>query len=249
MGYLRLKKERRTVNRFILGYRVVRRFVYQSWKFLIYAGFLCWLRRVYNRGLLPKRGPAIIVSNHASYFDWAVLSAVFWDKLLVMYANQDILERPFVGWLMWMNIPIFIDPQNPGQSSLREGLRYLRDGQVLAIYPEGTRTRTGKMLKPKIGFVMLALMSGAPIVPVAMKGTYDVLPPHKHLPSFKRCEIIVGHPIFVNSRNALFADLFVAKGGRMTLKKGGAQVAANRIMEIVRKMSGQEWEEVPTDNV
>ena len=244
-----MKRLRRTSNRFILAYRILRRFFYQTWKLIIYTGFLCWLSKVINRERLPHVGPAIIVSNHTSYLDWAILSAVYWDKLLVMYANQNILQRPFVGWLMWMNVPIFLDPQNPRKSSLKEGLRYLKDKHVLVIYPEGMRSRTGKMLQPKLGFIMLALASGAPIIPIGMKGAFEILPPHRHFPKFKRCEIVVGRPIVVNARNRFFSDLFIIKKGRATFKEGGAEKAAYRVMEIVRQMSGQEWEDPPSYDV
>lgn len=184
-------------------------------------------------------GPAIIVSNHLSYYDWAVLSAIYWDRYLAFIGNRDLLKRFFVGWLMKLNILIFIDPQNPGLEYFKKSLRALHDGHILVIYPEGTRSRSGKMLEPKTGFVKLALRTGAPVIPVAMRGTFEILPSHHIMPAFRRCEVMVGNPIVIDRKNPLFADIFKSKA---SLEEQEKQVAFI-IMQRVREMANQEWDQ------
>ncbi len=223
--------------------RLVKRLRFKFLRYFVYFCFRLWLKKVHNEGLLPKEGPAIIVSNHLSYYDWGILSAIYWDRYLAFIGNKDLLNRGFVGWLMRLNMLIFIDPKKPGLTFLKEALRKLKEENILVIYPEGSRSKTGRMLEPRRGFIKIALKTGAPIIPIGMKGTYSILPPHKVFPRFKRCEVFVGPPILLNRRHPLFKDLFHLFNGEYILSEEGESVAARRIMEIIKEMTGQEWED------
>jgi 1-acyl-sn-glycerol-3-phosphate acyltransferase len=201
-------------SRFSLWYRILRRLQFRQVRSWVYVGFRLWLREINNIENLPEKGPAIIVCNHTSYYDWAVLSAVYDSKYIVFLANKDLLLRGFVGWLMKLNILIYIDPQKPGFSYFRDILRRLKQGHIVVIYPEGTRSKSGRMIEPKTGFVKVALTTGTPIVPLSMKGAYDVLPPHKTLPRFRKCEIDVGEPFLINAQNPMFQDVFESEKER-----------------------------------
>ncbi len=244
----RKKNPQTTKERVDIFFRVLRKEWFKAIRFLVYFIFRLWLKKIHNEHNLPKTGPAMIVSNHLSYYDWAVLSAIYWDRYLVFIGNKDLLNRGFVGWLMKLNFLIFIDPTNPGRAFLKESLTKLKDDNILVIYPEGTRSRTGRMLTPKTGFIRIALKTGVPVIPVGMKGTYRILPPHKKFPRLKQCEVIVGKPILLNYRNPMFRDLFEYNKGKHTLSDEGEVVAARRIMEVIRKMTGQDWhDDVPED--
>ncbi len=239
---LRRRKKKPFLKRNLTVYRLLRRRFFQIVRFMVYFGFRLWLKKVHDSHRLPKEGPAIIISNHLSYYDWAVLSAIYWDRYLVFIGNKDLLNRFFVGWLMQLNVLIFINPVRPGFSYFKEVIKKLREGQILVIYPEGTRSRTGKMLEPKNGFVKIAIKTGAPVIPVAMSGTYEILSPHKKLPAFRRCEVFVGEPIFINKKNPMFKDIYKRKPTE-SLDDDDQKEIAFRIMQKIRKMSGQEWDE------
>lgn len=202
-----------------------------------------WVKKVHGIENLPQNGPAIIISNHTSYYDWLILSAIYDRKYIVFIANQDLQRRPFINWFVLMNIMVFIDPKKPIGSYFRQVLNHLRSSHIVAMYPEGTRSRTGRMIEPKIGFVKIALKSGAPIIPVAMKGVYDILPPHRHIPQMKQCEVFVEQPFFINDQNPMFKDIFerdINKKGR--LSDQGMKEIAFRIMEKISDLAGQSWD-------
>jgi len=209
----------------------------------LFSYFICkfWLRNIVNPELLPNKGPAIIVSNHLSYYDWALLSAIFGQKYIVFISNEDLLKRPFIRTLVRFNILINININNPGKRYFKEALQRLHRGDILVIYPEGTRSKTGEMLMPKSGFVKLAIRAGVSIVPVGMKGTYNILPPHRHIPSFHRCDIVIGQPIKIDKDNVLFQKIFNQEKNKMNLTDFEEEEIAVIIMDIVAKLAGQAW--------
>jgi 1-acyl-sn-glycerol-3-phosphate acyltransferase len=241
-----IRKKKRPKKLFIKKtlplFRLIRLQIFFIMRYLVYFCFRLWLNKIKHYERLPKDGPAIIVSNHLSYYDWAVLSAIYWDKHLVFIGNKALLDRPFVGWLMKLNILIFIDPQNPGLKYFKESIRRLRDGHILVIYPEGMRSRSGKMLEPKTGFVKIAAKTGVPLIPIAMRGTYQILPPHKRIPAFRRCDIIVGEAMKINRRNKLIRDIYLKKGVEENLNEEDEKEIALRIMEQIRISANQDWD-------
>lgn len=218
-------------------FRLIRRRIFKMARFMVYFAFRLWLKKIYNEERLPKEGPAIIVSNHLSYYDWAVLSAVYWDRYLVFIGNEDLLNRPFVSWLMKLNILIFIKPRNPGLGYFKEVLRRLKEGHILVIYPEGTRSKSGRMQEPKWGFVRIAVRTGAPVIPLAMCGTYEILPYNRKIPAFRTCEIVVGEAIYLNKENPLLDGV---EPNELS-EEDGTKIAF-KIMQKIRKMAKQEWD-------
>ena len=141
-------------------------------------------------------------------------------------------------WLSKFNVTIFVDFDKSNISYLKNIISRLRSGLIALVYPEGTRSRDGSMGEPKSGFVKIAHSMNVPIVPIAMKGTFDILPPHKFFPKLKRCEIIVGEKIFVNKSNPEFTHCFDEKGN---LSKEGVEEIALRIMNKIAKSIDQPW--------
>ena len=248
---VRLRLWRRIYNKYkemllffiVLRYRFLRRLRFKYTRLLVYIGFRLWLKRIHNVRGLPEKGPAIIISNHTSYYDWSVLSAVYNKKYLVFLGARELLNRPIVSWLMKLNILIYVDREHPGFSYFREVVRRLKQGHIVVIYPEGKRSNSGKMIQPKTGFVKLAMIADAPIIPIGMKGTYDILPPHKKIPRFRKCEIYVDKPIFINRKNPLFKDIFSKEHDDHNLSEHGLAEIAVRIMDRIAKMTGQEWDD------
>ena len=222
--------------------RFFRRLRFRIFRLLIFLFFRTWVKAVHGYKNLPERGPALIVSNHLSYYDFLIIGS-FLARPAVFIASAHLKEHPFVSWFSKFDTLVYIDRENPGYRFFREIMLQLRLGKIVVIYPEGMRSRTGKMLKPKTGFIKLALKANAAIIPVGMKGTFDILPPHKKFPSLKRCEVFIGKRFFISPQVELFGDLFKHSRKKFeAMSDDQMQVAANRIMNLIRENIGEDWE-------
>jgi 1-acyl-sn-glycerol-3-phosphate acyltransferase len=122
---------------------------------------------------LPPRGPAIVVINHQSDFDPPLIGVAFQRPLRFM-AKSELFEH---AWLRWMIEHLGAFPIHRGESdreALRRSLEVLAAGQVLLMFPEGTRYDDGRVHPFQPGVGLLALRSGAPVIPAAMKGADDI---------------------------------------------------------------------------
>ncbi len=222
--------------------RLLRRVNFRLLRLFLYSLFRLWLKKVHNIKGLPQKGPCIIISNHTSYIDWVMLSAIYREKYLVFLGNKELRRRPIVSWLMNLNILVYINLEKPGYSYFREIIRRLKEGYIVVIYPEGTRSRNGRMNEPKLGFVKLALITEVPIFPVGFKGAYEILPPTVNLPKLRRCEIFIGNEILITKSNSLFKDIFDKEQNVRMISKDSMKEIAFRIMNVIRSMVDQEWD-------
>lgn len=206
--------------------------------------FRIWIREVVGMKNIPK-GPVIFVSNHLSYYDFLIFGSLL-SRYSVFIASKKIIQSFFVRWFTKLSHIVYVDQERPGFTFFKDTLSHLEKGRSVIIYPEGTRSRTGKMFKPKEGFVKLALRANVPIIPVAMKGTYEILPPDKRIPRFKRCKIVIGEKIYVSPRNPMFKDIFFIKKNAnksFVLNNEDTQKIAFRIMDKIRLLADEEWDE------
>jgi 1-acyl-sn-glycerol-3-phosphate acyltransferase len=146
---------------------------------------------------LPASGPVILAANHMSFVDSPLLMFClprrvwFLGKAEYMDSWRTRHLFPAVGM-----IPIERGGRRGALSALRAALGVLEHGQVIGIYPEGTRSRDGKLHRGHTGLGWLALRSGAPIVPVGIRGTAEVQPPDTALPKLAGdCHIAIGREI------------------------------------------------------
>jgi len=142
---------------------------------------------------IPEHGPLIVISNHTGQLEVAVFFGHLQPRPMTGWAKMEAWDNAFLNWLfnIWGLIPVRRGEANT--SALRKAIRALEDGYIFGIAPEGTRNKTGKLNRARPGAVMLAIHSGAPILPVAHWGGEDFL---KNLPRFKRTDfhIRVGEP-------------------------------------------------------
>src|SRR3954468_17883936 len=146
------------------------------------------LRAVYRpqvRGLdsVPRTGPVIIAGNHVSFAD-EIFTPLAARRQVFYFAKAEYFNTPGLrGRAMGTlfrglgQVPVERGDTRSAAASLDIGLELLRDGQALGIYPEGTRSRDGRLYKFRMGVARLALRSGAPVVPVGLVGTRAVQPP------------------------------------------------------------------------
>lgn len=150
--------------------------------------------RVTGRENWPDEGGALICANHQSYLDPPLVGLTCSRRLT--YLGRDTLFRHrFLGWLITFLDTIPIDREGGGLAGLKETLRRLKRGDMVLIFPEGTRTRDGQLQSLKPGFCAVARRSKVPLVPVALDGAYDAWPRTSPLPRGGRLAVVIGEPI------------------------------------------------------
>ncbi len=132
---------------------------------------------------VPRTGPVIIAGNHVSFAD-EIFTPVAARRQIFYFAKAEYFNTPGIKgrsmsalFTAMRQLPVERGDTRSAAGSIDIGLEVLEDGQVLGIYPEGTRSPDGRLYKFRTGVARLALRSGAPVVPVGLIGTHDVKPP------------------------------------------------------------------------
>jgi 1-acyl-sn-glycerol-3-phosphate acyltransferase len=154
----------------------------RSWArtLLFFAG--CSLR-VHGGDNLSRNPAAVYASNHTSYMDTPVVFAALPFQFRIL-AKKELWPIAFIGWYLDRSGQIPIDTRNPRAtlSSLGAGVKALRAGMPLFVFPEGGRTPNGELQNFLSGAAYLAIRAQVPLVPIALNGVYDLLPMHtRHL--------------------------------------------------------------------
>jgi 1-acyl-sn-glycerol-3-phosphate acyltransferase len=180
---------------------------------------------------LPRTGPAILCPNHISFFDSALLAFTmprnisFVGKAEYMNSWKTKYVFPAMGM-----IPIDRSGGEKSTTALDAAAAVLGRGELFGIYPEGTRSRDGKLHKGRTGAARLALKSGCPIYPVGIVGTDEIQPPGARLPKLKRsCSIEIGRPITPERYASRGADHLAWRS------------MMDEVMFEIREMTGQEY--------
>jgi 1-acyl-sn-glycerol-3-phosphate acyltransferase len=145
---------------------------------------------------LRKFPVAVYASNHTSYFDTPVIFASLPFQFRIL-AKKELWPIFFIGWYLDRSGQIPVDTANPSAtlSSLSGGVKALRGGMPLFVFPEGRRTPTGELTEFLSGAAYLAIRAQVPLVPIALSGVYDLLPIHtRHFYSTK-LTLAAGEPI------------------------------------------------------
>ena len=134
---------------------------------------------------IPDEGPVILAANHISNADAVILGAWLTKRLgrrIHWLGKKEMFDWPIVGWVFRNGGVHPVDRGSADVDAFRMAERVLNEGHVLVIFPEGTRSPTGELQKPKDGLAMLALRTGAPIVPIGIADTDRVWPKGRLLP-------------------------------------------------------------------
>lgn len=153
--------------------------------------------RILNReNLPPKSQPAVFVANHTSYLD--IYSFAYLRRRIKYLSKAEIFQLPIVGWAMEMagNIALRRLDRKGRMEAYRKMVAVVKNGLSLVIFPEGTRSATGKMRRFQAGAFRAAKQQHAPIVPVTILGTRECMPSHAWVPlSYPKAPIsLVIHP-------------------------------------------------------
>lgn len=151
--------------------------------------------KCYNRENLPQKGPYIAIINHNSIFDIPTMSLAVKGRVSTMVKNS-LFEVPILRW--WLKaVGMFPVERDRGDTqSFEHALSLLKQGWVLYMAPEGTRKYDpNNPPRARTGFVRLAQLAGCPVVPIAISGTREVLPPGAKFPRFVKVRANVGKQI------------------------------------------------------
>ena len=175
---------------------------------------------------IPREGPVILAANHVSNGDAVILGAWLTKQLgrrIHWLGKKEMFGWPIVGWMARNGGVHPVDRSAADIEAFRTAERVLTEGHVLMIFPEGTRSPTGELQKPKDGLAMLALRSGAPIVPIGISNTDRVWPKGRPVPR------IGGHATVRIGRPFRLADVLPEGLDRKTAKKLATDVIMRRI--------------------
>jgi 1-acyl-sn-glycerol-3-phosphate acyltransferase len=159
------------------------------------------LRRWEIRGAenLPATGGVLLAANHVSYWDPVAIICAIKKRKVFFMAKSELFKIPLVGYAVRVSGAFPVRRDVTDRNAVRTALRLLQAGEVVGLFPEGTRSHTGEMLKPHLGAAMLALKAGTPVVPVAVSGTRGM---------FGKIVVNIGSPIYFQSvTKATKADL------------------------------------------
>jgi len=178
--------------------------------------------QVVGRDKLVTDGPVLIASNHESFLD-PPLVGIAYDDSVYYLARKTLFKGP-TKWLYprWNAIPV--DQEAPDMSSLKKIIKILKDGEQVVVFPEGSRTLTGKLQPGEAGVGLIAAKSRAVIQPVRIFGAYEALPRGSGRLRFHPVTIVVGDPM------TLTPEEMKAKG------REAYQAISDRIMAEIAKI-------------
>lgn len=199
---------------------------------ILKAAYRPWIRGKEN---IPAEGPAILASNHNAVWD-SVFLPMMLDREVVFMGKADYFTGTgFKGWVTkeFMRavgtIPVDRSGGRASEAALNAGLKRLREGELFGIYPEGTRSPDGRLYRGKTGVARLALLSGAPVIPVAMIGTHAAQPIGQRIPSRTNIGMVIGEPLDFSRYKGLHKDRYVLRA------------ITDEIMYNLMLLSGQEY--------
>ena len=164
----------------------------QRW--LQLAGVVVYRTRCTGRENIPAEGSVLVVSNHQSMFDPPLVGMACRRRMNYL-ARSTLFDFAPLGWLMSSLDAFPIDREGSGLAGVKETLRRLKRGEMVAIFPEGTRTANGDIAPFSPGFTSLAIRGRAAILPTAIEGAYQVWPRDRKLPRLGTIHVHYGVPM------------------------------------------------------
>lgn len=165
--------------------------------------------RVYGRENIPPRGGVLVASNHQSFFDPVLVGAGLERQINIM-ARQGLFRVPGLATLIRSLNAFPVKRGAFDREAIRRALEVLEGGGLLLVFPEGTRTRDGRLQRPRAGISLLARQARVPVVPAVIRGAFRAWPPHRAVArGFVPIRIAFGKPLRAGGgdRRSLEADL------------------------------------------
>ena len=203
----------------------------------VLAPILRVLFRPSARGLenVPLTGPAIIAGNHNSFLDNFMIPLVVPRRVTFLAKSDYFTGRGPKGRLQAAffrsagQIPIDRSGGKASEAALRTGLKVLQRGELLSLYPEGTRSPDGRLYRGKTGVARMVLEAGVPVIPVGLIGMFEIQPAGRTMPKIAKVEIRMGKPLDFSRYAGMEGDRFVLRS------------ITDEIMYELMLLSGQEY--------
>ena len=194
-----------------------------------------WRPWIVGRRYVPAEGAAILASNHLSFVD-SIFLPLMLDRPVVFLAKSDYFTgKGLKGWATRMffkgtgQLPIDRSGGKASEASLNTGLQVLGSGELLGIYPEGTRSPDGKLYRGRTGIARMALEAHVPVVPVVMVDTDTMMPIGQRLPNIRRIGMIFGKPLDFSRYEGMADDRLIQRS------------VTDEVMYELMRLSGQEY--------
>jgi 1-acyl-sn-glycerol-3-phosphate acyltransferase len=147
----------------------------------------------------------MMVANHASWMDIPFLGLMSGFRNYKFISKSELRKVPILGKAIQVGGNIMVDRTNRRSQikTLKDGIQILKDGVFLCTFPEGTRSRTGKLQEFKNGAFKMAHKAGAPVIPITIVGSADVMPSHwmfPYRPARNVCKMIINEPVESNDK-------------------------------------------------
>ncbi len=188
--------------------------------------FLClvtvkfWGRvKSYGSENVPRKGGVILAPNHVSYIDPPAAGIGINFRPVHFMAKIELFKVPVLGFLIKAVGAFPVKQNTADRAAIRKALDYLANGELVCIFPEGTRSLDGQLMEAQAGIGMIALKSKAPVVPCALIGTNKMLPPHSAFFHFSRVKVVYGKPL-------TFDDLYEKGMNKETIEEVGRRIMA-----------------------
>jgi 1-acyl-sn-glycerol-3-phosphate acyltransferase len=207
---------------------------------LLKAIFRPW---IVGRRNVPAEGAAILASNHLSFIDSVFLPLMI-DRPMSFLAKSDYFTgKGLKGWATRMfmkatgQIPIDRTGGKASEASLNTGLQVLGRGDLLGIYPEGTRSPDGKLYRGRTGLARMALEAHVPVIPVVMVDTDTVMPIGQRIPRVGRVGMVIGEPLDFSRFAGMEGDRYILRS------------VTDEIMVALQRLGEQTYDDVYASTV
>lgn len=171
---------------------------------------IVWVKEIKGISNLPKHGSFIFACNHSSFIDDILLPSVicpYLDKYVHIYCNDRFFNNFFIKMFIKLGrvIPIRTykskEQKTINKKAFELALGYLNVGEPVGIFPEGHRSKDGKLQKAYQGVAKLVLGAKVPVIPIGIIGTYEIWPKGAKLPNLKKCKINIGKALYFKSKS------------------------------------------------
>ena len=207
-----------------------------------------WVKAIFRpwivgRAHVPTAGAAILASNHLSFVDSVFLPLMI-DRPVSFLAKSDYFTgKGIKGWATRVffkatgQLPIDRSGGKASEASLNTGLQVLGRGDLLGIYPEGTRSPDGRLYRGRTGIARMALEARVPVVPVVMVDTDTMMPIGRRMPRVVRVGVVIGEPLDFSRFEGMEGDRYILRS------------VTDEIMVALQRLGEQRYDDVYASTV
>ena len=206
------------------------------WFLMKYVFLGPWLRLAYRPQVsgienVPVEGGAILAANHQSFLDDLLLPLVIPGRKVVFLGKAEYFDKWYLRWFFKgaNMIPVRRGGGSASEAALAAGVQGLREGKLIGIFPEGTRSPDGRLYRGKTGVARMALEARVPVVPAGIVGTLKAMPYDRKIPRPAHVEIRFGKPLTFDTYQEMQTDRFIYRA------------VTDEIMYEIMSLSGQEY--------